>query len=165
MRETIVKEIWLGNAIDARDASRLHDLGIRAVIDLAFEEPPAQLTRDLTYCRFPIVDGSGNAPELLYSAIATTSTLIGKRVPLLVACGAGMSRSPSILAASLALVHGQSPYAVLRKLIEANPHDVSPPLWADVKSAYSELVSSRMRGRQNHREGKMMGEGIIICPT
>ncbi|HUT13318.1 MAG TPA: dual specificity protein phosphatase [Thermoguttaceae bacterium] len=142
MREIIAQKLWIGNARDTCDLSRVHDLGIHAVIDLAFEEPPPQLTRDLTYCRFPVVDGSGNAPELLYSAIATTSMLIRKQVPLLIACSAGMSRSPSILAASLALVHGQSPDATLQKLIEGNPHDVSPPLWADVKNAYNELVDS-----------------------
>ena len=140
MREIIARKLWIGNTTDARGLSRLHDLGIQAVIDLAFEEPPPPLTRDLTYCRFPLVDGGGNAPKLLYSAIATTCMLIRQQVPLLIACGAGMSRSPSILAASLALVHGQSPDATLQKLIEGNPHDVSPPLWADVKKAYSELL-------------------------
>ena len=82
----------------------------------------------------------GNAAELLSAAITTNILLICKQIPSLVACSAGMSRSPMIVAASLALVRGQSPDAVLRELIDGYPHDVSPPLWVDVKNAYDELL-------------------------
>ena len=140
MREIIPQKLWIGNATDARDVSRIHDRRIRAIVDLACEEPLPQLTRDLTYCRFPIVDGHGNAAELLSAAITTNILLICKQIPSLVACSAGMSRSPAIVAASLALVRGQSPDAVLRELIDGYPHDVSPPLWVDVKNAYDELL-------------------------
>ena len=140
MREIIPEKLWIGNAMDARNVSRIHDRRIRAIVDLAREEPLPRLTRDLTYCRFPIADGQGNAPELLSAAITTNILLICKQIPSLVACSAGMSRSPAIVAASLALVRGQSPDAVLRELIDGYPHDVSPPLWVDVKNAYDELL-------------------------
>ena len=140
MREVIPQQLWFGNSRDARDPRRLHDLGIAAVVDLAFEELPSQLPRDMIYCRFPLVDGSGNAADLLSAAIGTTASLIRKRLPTLVACGAGMSRSPAIVAAALALVRGHSPANSLQQLIAENPHDVSPPLWADVKNAYNEMV-------------------------
>ena len=140
MREIISQRLWLGNAGDARDIRRVHDLGVVAIVDVAFEESVPQLTRDLIYCRFPIVDGSGNAPEVLVAAIEALVSFIRKHVPVLVTCGAGMSRSPAIVAAALALVRNQSPEDALQQLIAGNPHDVSPPLWSEVKDAYNELT-------------------------
>jgi len=60
MREIIQGRLWLGAAVDVLGTSALHDAGVDAVVDLAYEERPAQLPRDLWYCRFPIVDGLGN---------------------------------------------------------------------------------------------------------
>jgi hypothetical protein len=140
MREIISTQLWLGSAMDVRDIRRIHDVGICAIVDLALEELVPQLTRELIYCRLPIVDGSGNAPEVLSVAIETIASLIRKHIPTLVACGAGMSRSPSIVAAALAFTRHQSPEDVLQQLIAGNPHDVSPLLWADVKNAYDSIV-------------------------
>ena len=140
MREIIPSQLWLGNAMDVRNLRRIHDLGISAIVDLAFEESVPQITREIIYCRFPIVDGSGNTPELLSAAIETTASFIRNCVPAMVACSAGMSRSPAIVAAALALVHGESPDNSLQQLITGNPHDLSPPLWCDVKNVYNGLV-------------------------
>jgi len=62
--------LWLGNARDGRDLRAILDAGIQAVVDLAFEEPPAVLVRELTYCRFPLLDGAGNPPWLLRAAVS-----------------------------------------------------------------------------------------------
>jgi len=140
MREIIPSQLWLGNAMDVSDLRRIHDLGISAIVDLALEEPMPQLTREIIYCWFPIVDGSGNTPELLSAAIETTVSFIRKSVPTMVACSAGMSRSPAIVAAALALVHGESPDDSLQSMITGNPHDLSPPLWSDVKNVYNRLT-------------------------
>ena len=139
MRAIIPSQLWLGNAMDARDLRCIHDAGIHAIIDLAFEEAVPQITRELIYFRIPITDGSANTPEILTAAIETTASMIRKTIPTLVACSAGMSRSPSILAAALALVRGQSPDEMLQELIAGNPHDVSPVLWSHVKRAYDGL--------------------------
>jgi protein-tyrosine phosphatase len=140
MHELIPRRLWLGNARDARDLGCVHDTGIRAIVDLALEESAPALTRDLIYCRIPIVDSSGNAAELLATAIETTASFIRKRIPTLVACSGGMSRSPSIVAAALAIVRNQSPNDVLQELISGNPHDVSPLLWSDVKREYNAII-------------------------
>jgi len=141
MREIIPQKLWLGDAMDARNLVRLHDIGIVAVVDLAREELPPQVTRDMTYCRFPLIDGAGNAPELVSAAIETISSLIRKQVTTLVSCGGGMSRSPTIVAAALAIVRIDSPDNCLQQIIDGHPHDVSPPLWADVKKAYNKIVA------------------------
>jgi len=140
MREIIPSLLWLGNAMDVCDLRSIHDLGISAIVDLALEEPVPQLTREIIYCRFPIIDGSGNTPELLSAAIEITASFIRKSVPAMVACSAGMSRSPAIVAAALALVHCESPDDSLKTMIAGNPHDLSPPLWTDVKNVYNGLT-------------------------
>ncbi len=142
MREIIPKQLWLGHALDARDLRRIHDLGIRAIVDLAMEEPVAQLSRDLNYCRFPLSDGAGNSVQILKLAIQTTSSFVSNEVPTLVACSAGMSRSPAILAASLAVWKGVTPEECLAEVIHGQPHDISPPLWADILQATHELSTA-----------------------
>jgi protein-tyrosine phosphatase len=137
MREVDPLKLWLGNARDARSPRALHDVGVETVVDLAIEEPVAQLTRDLIYCRIPIHDGAENAPRSLAIAIEITASLIRREIPTLVACSAGMSRSPSIIAAALSLVRQRAPDEMLKEIIDGNPNDVSPALWADVKKSLS----------------------------
>lgn len=132
MRE-VTPNLILGNALDARDVRRLYEREIAAVVDLAIEEPPAQLGREIVYCRFPLVDGAGNADWLLRAAIKTTCGFVRDGIKSLVACSGGMSRSPAIVAAALALQNGNSLDDCLLELVAGHPHDVSPILWYDVK--------------------------------
>jgi protein-tyrosine phosphatase len=101
MREVIPQMLWVGNAREARDISNLLDLGIAAVVDLAIEEAPIVFPRDVVYCRFPLIDGSGNSQALLKAAVETTTSLVCENVPTLVACSGGMSRSPAVVAVAL----------------------------------------------------------------
>jgi protein-tyrosine phosphatase len=105
-READVRQItpfpvWVGHAGDGRAFRKLFDLGIRAVVQLAAEEPAIQTPRELVYFRFPLMDGTGNDLELLDLAIRSVASLIRKGILTLVCCGAGMSRSPAIVAAAL----------------------------------------------------------------
>ncbi|MBM4088984.1 MAG: dual specificity protein phosphatase family protein [Planctomycetes bacterium] len=143
MREISRGRLWLGTAIDVRAVRALYDVGVEAVVDLAYEEPPAQLPRELWYCRFPLVDGCGNRIELLATALETVAALIRREVPTLVACGAGMSRSPAVLATALARVRQRSPDACLYELTTGKPHDISAPLWADLRKANNQMVGDR----------------------
>src|SRR5262245_15566735 len=102
MRRVASYSLWLGNVGDTRDLRKILDAGIAALVDLALEEPPAKITRELVYCRFPLVDGGGNSPWLLRAAVETTAGFVRSRTPTLVYCGAGMSRSLIIAAAALA---------------------------------------------------------------
>lgn len=125
--------LYVGNAMDARDLRSLYDNGIHAVIDLAINEPPAQLGREIIYCRFPMSDGDGNSDALITLAIHTTTLLIQHKIRTIVACSAGMSRAPSIAAASIAVLMGHDPDDCLLRLISGVPNDVSPILWTHVK--------------------------------
>lgn len=135
MRQITPYRLWLGNTLDARDLRRLYELEIAAVVDLAMEEPPAQFGREIVYCRFPLVDGAGNPLARIRLAVKTVASLVQSQTPTLVACGAGMSRSPAIVAPALAKIENRPADECLTALVEGQPHDVSPLFWADVKRA------------------------------
>jgi hypothetical protein len=132
--------LWLGHAGNVRDYRQLFDLGIQAVVHLAAEESPGQLPRGLTYCHIPLVDGAGSVPALLGLAVTTVAALLHRRLPTLVACGAGTSRSPAIAAAALARAYGGCSRQWLHRLAEHHQLDVSPGLWADV----ADLLEGRL---------------------
>src|SRR3954471_17307456 len=96
MRQIFPHFLWLGHAGDGRDYRRQLSLGIRAILQLAAEEPALQPPRELVYCRVPLLDSSGNDPRRLEMAIATLTRFLEQRVPTLVCCGAGMSRGPAV---------------------------------------------------------------------
>ena len=104
MRQIHPHSLWISHARDAQDFKRVFDLGITALVQLAVEEPALQPPRELICCRFPLVDGPGNEPAVLSLAITTLANLLEKKVPTLVTCGAGLSRSPAIAAAALSMV-------------------------------------------------------------
>lgn len=133
MRQISAHLLWLGNAGDERDCQRVLDTGIQAVVQLDAEEPVLGLSRDLVYCRFPLVDGPGNDKKRLQLAITTVANLLEKKVPTLVVGGAGLSRSPVIAAAAIAVVFQQSADECLKEVAEHFPADVAPALWDEVK--------------------------------
>ncbi len=124
--------VWVGHAGEAREYRQLFDAGIKALVTLALEEPPPEPPRELICCRFPLLDGTGNRPEILSLAVNTVATLLRMRLPTLVSCGAGMSRAPAVVAAALALVHQGSPEECLQRVVQYHRADVSPGLWTEV---------------------------------
>jgi len=134
MREIIPGLVWIGNARDAGDVAGVLANEIGAVIHLAIEEPPCPFPRDIIYCRFPLLDGEGNPPANLRTAIQTVLMLFEANVPLLVACSGGMSRSPAIVAADIACAKNESPDEWLKKITAAGPHDVAPTLWNEIRT-------------------------------
>jgi hypothetical protein len=127
--------LWLGHVGDARDLSGLHSSGIAALVDLALNESPVPLTRELVYCRFPVIDGGGNPRWLLRAAVETVAGLLRARVPTLVYCGACMSRTPSVAGAAIALVRGCPLSEGLALAIQSGAADVSPALWSEIQEA------------------------------
>ncbi|MEW4560973.1 VOC family protein [Bremerella sp. JC770] len=145
MREIIPSTLWIANALQVRDIRATLSAGVTAVIDLAIEEPPIAFPRDILYCRFPLMDGSGNPHHLLMASIGTVSRLIEANRPTVIACSAGMSRSPVVAAAAIAQVQGISLETSLLKLTKFGPHDVSPALINNVLEAIPSLRTSNAR--------------------
>ncbi len=134
MKQVLPHSLWLGHAGDGTDYRAALDAGIQAIVQVAAEEPPLQPPRDLMYCRFPLVDGPGNGTKLLLLAVTTVANLLERRVPTLVCCGGGLSRSPAVAASALSMVYQQSPEDCLRQVAEHHPTDVVPGLWAELKT-------------------------------
>jgi shikimate 5-dehydrogenase len=84
MREIVQNTLWIGNAGDKDDLRAIHNHSIAAVVDLAYEEPPTSLTRDLISLRIPLVDGDGNDVNQVRLAIRVISQLIKAATPTLV---------------------------------------------------------------------------------
>lgn len=142
MRRVPGYSLWLGHAGDVRDVRALLSTGIGAVIDLASHESPATVTRELVYCRFPLVDGPGNPPWLLRRAVETVAGLLRDDVPTLVGCGAGLSRSPCIAGAAIARIRGCPADEGLAITLGTAPADVSPGLWAEVRQVLTQSTQS-----------------------
>ena len=134
MREIIPGLVWIGNARDARDVAGVLANEIDAVVHLAIEEPPCLFPRDIIYCRFPLLDGEGNSSSILRTAVQTVSMLITAKVPTLVACSGGMSRSPAVVAAALSLSSDETADEWLGRITAAGPHDVAPALWNEIRA-------------------------------
>lgn len=131
MRE-VAPKLWIGNALEARNLSAILDAGIEAIVDLAIEEPPISATRELVCCRIPISDGQGNPSARIQLAIETVCGLASSEMTTLVACSAGMSRSPVVVAAALARRNGMTFDEALTQIADVGPCDVSPALLAEV---------------------------------
>lgn len=132
MNQIVPYPLWLGHTGSGADFRTIFDRGIKALMHLAAEDLPAHPPRELIYCRIPLVDGAGNRSELLFLAISTLATMIKMRTPTLVFCGAGMSRSPAVAAAALAMALQQPPEECLKRIAEHHRSDVSPGLWSEV---------------------------------
>ncbi len=141
MREILPNQLWIGNAGDGRDAERLLQAGVAAVVNLAAEEPSPVLPRSMVYCRFPLTDGPQDDQTVLDVAIQVVVSLLKRQIPTLVYCGAGMSRSPAVVAAALSIVQGGSPEGRLKEIVAGHPHDVSPHLWEAVQGSCRGLIT------------------------
>lgn len=132
MRRITPYKLWLGHAGDARNYRKIYEAEIRALILLAHEEAPDSLPRDLIVIRIPLLDGSCNDPKLIQLAITTIVSLIESEVETLVTCSAGLSRSPSIVAAAIATFEASDPIKSLQRVTSGFSTDVSPSLWNQV---------------------------------
>lgn len=141
MTQIVPNLLWLGHAGEGRDFRALFGAGIRAVVELAAEELPSQPPRDLVYCRFPLIDGEGNDSALLLLAMQTVATMLTGRIPTLVCCGAGLSRSPAIAAAALACTQNEPLNVCLERVTKHHPADVSPALWHEITELSPHLRS------------------------
>jgi protein-tyrosine phosphatase len=129
--------LWVGHAGEGQAWGELFDKGIKAIVQLAAEEPAFQVPRELIYCRFPLVDGAGNDASLLELAIASVAGLLKKELATLVCCGGGMSRSPAIAAAALATLGQATLEDCLQTVAAYHRSDLSPALWSEIQRVFT----------------------------
>ncbi|HEY2838589.1 MAG TPA: protein phosphatase [Pirellulales bacterium] len=128
--------LGLGNAGDCRDATKALNAGIRAVMQLAIDEPLAHFPRETIVIRIPLYDGSGNSADDLRLAVTTLEHLLRTNVPTLVCCSAGMSRTPAIAAFALARIEARTPQDSLERLRVHVATDVSATLWQELLACF-----------------------------
>lgn len=122
------------------------------VIDLAIEEPPIPFPRDITYCRFPLLDGERNSPALLQSAIDTTAHFVNSKQPTLVACSGGMSRSPIIVSAVLAKIGSNELDAAVERVTATGPCDGYCFGTGEATTIRNVAIGPRNNESRNHRK-------------
>jgi hypothetical protein len=132
MNQILPYPLWLGHSGEGRDFKGIFDAGIRALVQVAAEEPPPQPPRDLVVCHFPLIDGTGNRTELLHLTVQTVTTLLRLHLPTLICSGAGVSRAPAVAAVALAALLNQPAQQCLQRLVQSHPSDVSPGFWSEV---------------------------------
>lgn len=138
-RQIAGRRVWIGNVGDLRNLSAIFAAEIQAVVELADNEQPASLPRELIRYRFPISDGGDNPTWLLRLAVTSVADLIRSEISTLICCSNGLSRSVSIASAAVAVASDQSIEDVLSEISAAGPADVSPRLLGQIKSAASNL--------------------------
>jgi len=111
---------------------------MHSIVQVAITELPLQPPCEFIYCRIPLLDG-GNDPGILQLAIGCVATLIQQRIPTLVCCAAGMSRSPAITAAAIAMTENLDLNECLKRVTKFRVGDVSPGLWEDVRRVTERL--------------------------
>jgi hypothetical protein len=139
--------LWLGHAGEGRDFRGVFDAGIEAVVQVAAEEQPPRPPRDLICCHFPLLDGTGNRSVLVALAIRTVATFLEMRLPTLLLCGGGVSRSPAIAAAALSLIYGKPLEDCLQEIVSHHPSDVSPGFWGEVAGVLGEFLENENKRR------------------
>ena len=139
MDQILPHQLWVGHAGDGRNSTQLLTCGIKSIVQVAFEDPPLAPPRELVYLRFPLIDGGGNKVHMLKLTIVSVASLVEYGVPTLICCGSGMSRSPAIAAAALAVANRKSPESCLHEVIRSRRGDVSPGLWSEIVVALCSL--------------------------
>jgi len=103
----------------------------------------------LVLYRFPLLDGTGNDPDLLHLAITSVVNLLKMEIPTLVCCGAEISRSPAIVAAALSLKQREDLEECLKQVAEFRPVDLSPGFWSEVTDALRKCSQTTGAGRDS----------------
>jgi protein-tyrosine phosphatase len=140
MNQILPYLLRVGHSGDGEDFKVLFDAGVRAVVQLAWEDAPILLPRDLILCRFPLIDGPGNRPEMLRLAIKTVHEMLQEQISVLVCCGSGVSRAPALAAAALARYSGKPLNECLQEVTRHRHADVHPALYEHLEGVLTTLT-------------------------
>jgi protein-tyrosine phosphatase len=84
--------LYQGDVVDGTDPTRWEANGIRAILNVAMEvQPPAN--RPVDYFWLQLADGVATYPSIIDYALLFINNKVRENKPVLVHCGAGISRS------------------------------------------------------------------------
>lgn len=97
--DQITERIWIGNYLDASNQELLRKEGIQSILclDGCLSQVQAKDLGVEQIVVIPLIDGSGNRPEVFLRAVRALKNLIQKHSPVLVHCHAGQSRSAAVV--------------------------------------------------------------------
>lgn len=100
--DAITANVWIGRTLNAREAKRALDDGVRAILDLTCELPETSVfARHPNYRNLPVLDLTAPTAEQFAEAIAFIDRHARAGGVIYVHCKAGYSRSAAIVAAYL----------------------------------------------------------------
>jgi atypical dual specificity phosphatase len=126
------RDLFLGNRHAARPGE--HDRAFEYVLSVSSAAYPRT-----THHR-PLTDGPGNDWADFAAAVDTARDLYDREGELLVHCEAGISRSTTVLAATIATAEGRSFADALGAVQGARPHAVPHPLLHELGVTYLATV-------------------------
>ncbi|WP_231182965.1 dual specificity protein phosphatase [Haladaptatus sp. DYF46] len=128
IRRLGTQDLFIGNEAAAhRDR---HDHAFEYVLSLSTESHP------LTTHHHPLIDGAGNEWRAFETAVDTARRLFHEEGSVLVHCTAGISRSSTVLAATLAAEEDRTFHDALAIVQEARPHAVPNPALHELAVTY-----------------------------
>ena len=122
--DEVADQIFVGTEADAADESQLRNHGIDIVVSLTHSDPE---TGDISRVDVPMIDGPQNSYQDLADAVRVVLNHRNAGQCVLIHCAAGSSRSPSVAAAAMTYLTGntlnQSFNQILERRPGTDPHD------------------------------------------
>lgn len=122
------RELYLGNKFAALPDS--HDHTFEFVLSLTEKQYP------LTTHHCPLNDGIGNEWNAFAEAVNTARTLYRRNESVLIHCKAGVSRSTTVLATTIAIEEERSLHNALTVVQNARPFAVPNPILHELAVIY-----------------------------
>lgn len=101
--DEVAKDLFVGTAEDASDASTLRDHDIAVIVSLTHTGPGEDVPAEVTLVDIPMMDGPQNSRNAFETAVGEVLSRLDTGEVTLVHCSAGASRSPAVAATSLAI--------------------------------------------------------------
>ncbi|MGC9399947.1 MAG: dual specificity protein phosphatase family protein [Anaerolineae bacterium] len=135
----VIEWLYVGSVQDAEDYAALKEAGIGAVLSLAW---PISHPEDMVVKRVYFEDGEPIPEEVFYQALSFVRRQRRQGRKILIACSAGVSRSPTI---AIAVLHELEGYplveafrTVLSRVHLAQPRAVT---WSSLCRFYGQIVT------------------------
>ena len=119
--------VWIGALPLARDATQLHALGVRGVVNTCEEYPgPEAVYRELgmTQLRVPTIDFTAPNLQDVERAVDFINDYRSRGEGVYIHCKAGRGRSATVVLCWLVQARKLSPEAAQQRLLEVRPHVV-----------------------------------------
>jgi atypical dual specificity phosphatase len=139
--DEVAKDLFVGTAEDASDASTLRDHDIAVIVSLTHTGPVGDVPAEVTLVDVPMMDGPQNSPNAFETAVGEVLSRLDAGDVTLVHCSAGASRSPAVAGTALALHTNSNLTTVFEQIQDRRP--VTDPHEALLRQAATVYTSGR----------------------